>query len=153
MKIKGGVSLFSQLLSCFLGSSISLSLSCYISLSLSLSLCVSEHVFRTCVTFHLRIANQVGEGSYCRGGIVNIRGVCSRALLVQPNSPKALWRFRVSTSNSPSGRSWPPTDTALRQIYHTYARQDIRVCEDDHFQPPKWQFPNPKALSLLRVSI
>jgi len=33
-------------------------------------------------------------------------GGCSRALVERPESPKALWRFRVSTSNSPSGRSW-----------------------------------------------
>ena len=52
-----------------------------------------------------RTTNQLGEDSCCRGGIVNIRGGCSRALLVRPQSPKALWRFRASTSNSPSGRS------------------------------------------------
>ena len=101
------------------------------------------------VTLHLRIANWVGEDSYCRGGIVSTRG----ALVVRPQSTKALWRFRVSTSNSLSGRSRLPTRTQIRDIDHTYAQQDIRVCEDDHFQPPNWQFPNPKALWLLRVSI
>ena len=109
--------------------------------------CVSEHAFTTCVpsyyttcvTFHLRIANRVGEDSCCRGGIVNSRSVCCSALLVRRDSSKALWRFRASTSNSLSGRCWPPTDTHLRDIYHTYAQQDIRVCGDDHFQPPKWQ--------------
>ena len=45
------------------------------------------------------------KGSRCRGGIVHIRGGCSRALLVPLLCSKALWRFRVSTSNSPSGRS------------------------------------------------
>ena len=64
--------------------------------------------FRTCViililflilaraTLHRRIANQAGENSRCRGGIVHIRGGCSRALFVRPESPKALWRFRAS---------------------------------------------------------
>ena len=122
-------------------------------LSLSLSLCVSEHVFTTCVKFHLRIANRVVIDSCCRGGIVHIRGGCSRALLVRRDSPTALWRFRASTSNSLSGRDMPHTHTHMRQIYHTYAQQDIRVCGDDHFQPPMRQYPNPKALSLLRVSI
>ena len=89
--------------------------------------------FKSCVALHVRIANQVGEDSYCRGGIVRIRGGCSRALFVPPYSPKALWRFRASTSNSLSGRSRPQTNTQLRYIYHTYARQDIRVCGDDHF--------------------
>ena len=60
--------------------------------------------------------------------------------------PKALWRFRVSTSNSPSGRSRLHTHTHTRQIDHTYAQQDIRVCEDDHYKPPMRQFLNPKAL-------
>ena len=44
---------------------------------------------------------------------------------------------------------WPfsaANSHALRYIYHTYAQQDIRVCGDDHFQPPKWQYLNPKAL-------
>ena len=127
------------------------SLSLVLSLVLSLSLCVC--VFMGCVKFLLRIANRVGEDSRCRGGIVHIRGGCSCARSVPPKSPKALWRFRVSTSNSPSGRSRLHTNTQIRHIYHTYAQQDIRVCEDDHFQPPNWQFPNPKALWLLRVSI
>ena len=98
------------------------------------------------VVLRLRIANQVGEDSCCRGGIVHSRSVCSSALLVRPNSSKALWRFRASTSNSPSGRTWPQTDTALRYIYYIYAQQDIRVCGDDHFQPHKRQYSNPKAL-------
>ena len=106
-----------------------------------------------CVVFHARIANQMGEDSSCRGGIVNIRGGCSGARLERPQSSKALWRFRVSTSNSLNGHSWPPTNTQIREIYRTYAQQDIQVYEDDHFEPPKRQYPNPKALSLLRVSI
>jgi len=67
--------------------------------------------FNSCVALHLRIANHMVMDSYCRGGIVNTRFGCSSALVVRPQSSKALWRFRVSTSNSPSGRSWPPTDT------------------------------------------
>jgi len=117
--------------------------------------CVSEHAFTTCVpsyyttcvTFHLRIANRVGEDSYCRGGIVHTRGVCSRGLRKQMrHCSKALWQFRASTSNSLSGRSWPHSHTPVRHIHHTYAQQDIRVCEDDHIQPPKRHFSNPKAL-------
>ena len=57
------------------------------------------------VTLHLRIANQVVMDSRCRGGIVHIRDVCSRAPSVPPERSKALWRFRVNTSNSPSGRT------------------------------------------------
>ena len=88
------------------------------------------------VTRRFRIANHMVMDSCCRGGIVDTRGGCSRALFVPPKSPKAIWRFRASTSNSPSGRTWPQTDTALRYIYYIYAQQDIRVCGDDHFQPP-----------------
>ena len=120
---------------------------------LSLSDVTSFILMRTCATLHIRIANHLVMGSCCRGGIVHIRGVCSRVLFVRPNSPKALWRFRASTSNSPSGRSRLHSNTKIRYIDHTYAQQDIRVCGDDHFQPPKRQYKNPKALSLLRVSI
>ena len=80
-----------------------------------------------CAVFHLRIANRVGEGSRCRGGIVDTRGGCSRALLERRNSPTALWRFRASTLNSLIGRTWLPTNTHIRYIDHTYAQQDIRV--------------------------
>ena len=100
----------------------------------------------SCITLHVRIANQVVMGSCCRGGIVHIRCVCTSSLVERPDSPKALWRFRVSTSNSPSGRTWPHFHTPLRHIDHTYVQQDIRVCEDDHLKPPKRQFSNPKAL-------
>ncbi len=85
-----------------------------------------------CVTLHVRIANHLVEDSCCRGGIVNIRCGCSSALFVRPQSPKALWRFRVSTANSLSGRSRLHFDTHIRYIDQIYARQDIRVCEDDH---------------------
>ena len=120
---------------------------------LSLSDVTSFILMRTCAILHIRIANHLVMDSCCRGGIVHIRGVCSRVLFVRPNSPKALWRFRASTSNSLSGRSWPHTHTPIRQIHHTYAQQDIRVCGDDHLKPPLPQSKNPKALSLLRVSI
>ena len=109
--------------------------------------------FKSCVALHVRIANLLVMGSCCRGGIVNTRGGFSCKRFVPPNSSKALWRFRASTSNSPSGRSRLHTHTHLRHIYHTYAQQDIRVCEDDHLKPPNWQYTNPKALWLLRVSI
>ena len=84
------------------------------------------------VTLHLRIANRVGGDSYCRGGILHTRCVRSHERLARPNSSTALWRFRVSTSNSPSGHTWPHYNTPIRYIDHTYAQQDIRVCEDDH---------------------
>ena len=48
-------------------------------------------MIRTCAILHIRIANHLVMGSCCRGGIVHIRGVCSRVLFVRPNSPKALW--------------------------------------------------------------
>ena len=86
-----------------------------------------------CVTRRLRIANHMVMDSCSRGDIVNIRVDFSRARSVRRQSSTALWRFRASISNSPSGRSWPPTDTHTRQIDHTYARQDIQVCGDDHF--------------------
>ena len=90
-------------------------------------------VFMNCVTCRVRIANQVVMDSCCRGGIVHIRGGCSGVLLVRPQSSKALWRFRASTSNSPSGRSWPHTYTPMCHIDHTCAQQDIEVYEDDQF--------------------
>ena len=90
--------------------------------------------------------NQVGEDSYCRGGILNIRfGCCCVRILRRPR-PTALWRFRVSTSNSLSDLSRPQTDTQIRYIYQTYAQQGIRICEDDHLKPPIGQLANPKAL-------
>ena len=52
---------------------------------------------------------------------------------VRRHRPKALWRFRASTSNSLSGRSRPQTHKPVRHIHHTYARQDIEVYEDDQF--------------------
>ena len=88
----------------------------YLSLfhSLFVNACFITNVYVKC---HVRIANRLVEDSYCRGGIVNTRGVCSRARSVRPNSPKALWRFRASTSNSPIGRSRPHTHTHLRYLY------------------------------------
>ena len=110
-------------------------------------------VFMNCVTSRVRIANQVVMDSCCRRGIVHIQNVCSRERLVRRESSKALWRFRASTSNSLSGRSRLHFDTHIRYIDQIYARQDIRVCGDDHFEPPIRQYSNPKALWLLRVSI
>ena len=59
-------------------------------------------------TFHLRIANRVGEDSCCRGGIVNTRCGCSSCASSYGHSPTALWRFRVSTSNILIDRYMPP---------------------------------------------
>ena len=109
--------------------------------------------FRTRVTFHLRIANRMVKGSCCRGGIVNTRFGCCRALLQRRHRPKALWRFRASTSNSLSDLSRPHIHMKVRGIHQNYAQQDIRVCGDDHFESLSWQSKNPKALSLLHVSI
>ena len=81
----------------------------------------------------VRIANWTGEDSRCRGGIAHSRGGCSCVRGTRRHCSTALWRFRASTSNSPSGRTWPHAYTQIRYIYQTYARQDIRVCEDDHF--------------------
>jgi len=131
----------------------------FFSLSLPLSLSVITLRFILIlilsrrVTRRFRIANHMVMDSCCRGGIVDTRGGCSRALFVPPKSPTALWRFRASTSNSLSGRSRLHARTHMPYIYDTYAQQDIRECGDDHLQPPKRQYPNPKALSLLRISI
>ena len=114
---------------------------------------MSASVLLPYITSLLRTANRVGEDSCCRGGIVNIRGGCSCVPTRRPKTSTALWRFRVSTSNSPSGQTRLHAHTPIRYIYQTYARQDIRVCEDDHLKPPIGQLANPKALSLLRVSI
>ena len=90
------------------------------------------------VVLRLRIANQVGEDSCCRGGIVHIRCVCSHAPSLPPKSSTALWRFRVRTSNSLSGRTWPHPRTQICYKYnHHYAQINIRVCEDDHLKPPE----------------
>ena len=129
-------------------------MSFHVSLSLFLSVLLKALrmfvcVFMNCVTRRVRIANQMVMDSYCRGGIVNIvntRFGRSCAHLARPDSPKALWRFRASTSNSLSGRSRLHFDTHIRYIDQIYARQDIRVCRDDHFEPPLRQYKNPKAL-------
>ena len=89
------------------------------------AVCVCVRVFMTCAILRLRIANRLVMGSFCRGGIVHIRFGFSRARSVRPKGSKALWRFRVSTANSLSGRTWPQTDTPIRYIDHTYAQKDI----------------------------
>ena len=76
----------------------------------------------------LRKTSLLGEDSCCRGGIVNIRFGCCGALPIRRPRPKALWRFRVGTSNSLSGRIRLHSHTHLRHIHHIYAQQDIRVC-------------------------
>ena len=119
-------------------------MSFHVSLSLFLSVLLKALrmfvcVFMNWVTRRVRIANQMVMDSYCRGGIVNIvntRFGRSCAHLARPDSPKALWRFRASTSNSLIGRSRLPMYTQIRHIYQTYAQQDTRVCEGDHFEPP-----------------
>ena len=44
------------------------------------------------VTLHLRIANQMGEDSCCREGIVHSPVRCSRKRSVRRESPKALFQ-------------------------------------------------------------
>ena len=119
-----------RFVSLFLFLSLSLSLS-VITLRFILILILSRRARR--VTRRFRIANHMVMDSCCRGGIVDTRGGCSRALFVPPKSPTALWRFRASTSNSLSGRSRLHARTHMPYIYQTYAQQDIRVCGDDHF--------------------
>ena len=136
---------------CFLSTTVCVCVClCVVYITLILLILVRECV---AISRRARIANLVGEDSCCREGIVNIRVDFSRERLVWPQSSKALWRFRASTSNSLSGRSWQHPYTPMRHIYQTYAQQDIRVYEDDHLEPPMRQLANPKSLWLLRVSI
>ena len=74
---------------------------------------------------HLRTTSLLVMDSRCRGGIAHSGFGLSGVHSVRPESPKALWRFRVSTANSLSGRTWPQTDTPIRYIDHTYAQKDI----------------------------
>ena len=104
------------------------------------------------ITLRARIANLLVTGSRCRGGIVNIQGGGTRARIVRPTRPTALWRFRVRTSNSPSDHSRPHPYTHIRKNDRIYAQRDIRGYGDDHLKPPRRQSPNPTALWLLRVS-
>ena len=106
-----------------------------------------------CAMLHLRIANHLAKDSSCRGGIVDIRAGCSRALLVRLYRPKALWRFRVSTSNSRTRQRERHDRTPFRRIDHIYAQQGIQGYEDYRLQLQLQQFLYPKALGLLRVSI
>ena len=98
------------------------------------------------VNLRARTTSLEGEDSCCRGGIVHTRGGFSCVRSIRPESSKALWRFRASTSNSSSGRSWPQTYTPMCYIDHTCAQQDIRVYEDDHCEPQMRQYSNSKAL-------
>jgi len=104
------------------------------------------------ITLRARIANLLVTGSRCRGGIVNSLGGCTGGLTVRRLHSKALWLLRVSTSNSLSDHSRPQLNTHFRYIHRIHAQRDIRGCGDDHFQPPRRQFSNPKALWRLRVS-
>ena len=99
------------------------------------------------VTLRLRTTSLLGEDSCCRGGIVHIRGGCSRALLVRPNSSTALWRFRVSTSNSPSGRSWPPTHTPIRYIIILTLNKIFEYVEMTILSRPSGSIPIPRRFA------
>ena len=63
---------------------------------------MSASVLLPYTTSLLRKTNRVGEDSCCRGGIVRIRGNRCSVRLIRRTRSTALWRFRVSTSNSPS---------------------------------------------------
>ena len=96
---------------------------------LCLFVCVYELRFNSPCSYRQPNGNgQLLSRRYCKHSVWLFSCACRTAY-----SPKALWRFRASTSNSPSGRSWPHTHTPIRHIDHTYAQQDIRVCGDDHF--------------------
>ena len=140
-----------RVVACFFFISLVLCFSFFLSFFPSLSLCVC--VFMRCVKFLLRETNRLGEDSRCRGGIVHTRGGCSRSRSIQTHSSQGA--LAVSCKYFKQSK-WPFSAAyqhAFRHIYHTYAQQDIRVCGDDHFQPPMRQYSNPKALWLLRVSI
>ena len=116
------------------------SLSLYFYLFLSSTYLSNPYIRVSNIKFLVRIANQMGEDSRCREGMVHSRVGFSRAHSVRRDararsvrreSPKALWRFRVSTANSPSGRTWLHPYTLLRHIDHTYVQQDIQVYEGD----------------------
>ena len=85
------------------------------------------------IMFLLRIANHLVMDSRCRGGIVHIRGGCSRVRLVRPR--KFQGALAVSCKYFKQSK-WPylaAINTQIRYIHHTHAQQDIRVCGDDHF--------------------
>ena len=125
----------------------------FLSLSDVTSFILMMMMIRTCAILHIRIANRLVMGSCCRGGIVRIRGGCSRARSVRPKSSKALWRFRASTSNSPSGRSWPHTHTHIAILIMLTLNKIFEYVEMTISSRPSGSSPNPKALWLLRVSI
>ena len=129
---------------CFFFTSLVLCFSFFLSFFPSLSLCVC--VFMRCVKFLLRETNRLGEDSRCRGGIVNTRGGCSRAR--SRTARPSQGALAVSCKYFKQSK-WPFSAAyqhAVSYIDHTYAQQDIRVCGDDHLQPPKRQYSNPKAL-------
>jgi len=108
-----------------------------------LYLCVydsdSDSDSNPCVTFRARIANRVVKGSRCRGGIVNIRDGRTCARVVRRDYPTALWRFRASTSNSPSGHTRAHTHTHFLDIHHICVQQDTRVYVNDLLKLPMRQ--------------
>ena len=57
--------------------------------------------------------------------------------LVRPNRPTALWRFRVSTSNSLSGRSWLHAHTHLRHIIILTLNKIFEYVEMTIFSRPR----------------
>ena len=106
------------------------------------------------VTLRVRIANRIGRGQLLSRRYCTHSGwLFSCASHTASYGPKALWRFRVSTSNSPSGRTWPhATRNSLIFIILTldkiFEYVEMTICSR-----PSGSILNPKALSLLRVSI
>ena len=90
------------------------------------------------VTLRARIANRLVTDSRLRGGIVNslssLSRSCACALVVRLQRSKALWQFRVSTSNSRTRQRERHDRTPFRRIDHIYAQQGIQGYGDDHLE-------------------
>jgi len=113
--------------------------------ALKLYLCMFMVMVIMCITCRARIASLPAKDSCCRGDIVNIPSGSSRARIVQPKNPTALWRFRASTSSSLSDHVWLHYNTERSLWIHNHSQQDIRGYGDYRFQLRLWQCANPKA--------
>ena len=93
------------------------------------------------VTLRVRIANPMVKGSCYRGGIVHIR--FGSFLCASRTASSSHGALAVSCKYFKQSK-WPFLAACAHayfvDIYHTYAQQDIRVYEDDHFEPPMRQY-------------
>ena len=103
-----------------------------------------------CVTLHLRKTSLLVEDSCCRGGIVHIRFGCSCALFERASESHGALAVSCKYFKQSKWPFWPHFHTHLRYIHQTYARQDIRVCEDDHVEPPIGSIESQGALTSSR---